>query len=190
MLTGLDSKKTDTHRCPLGFGKRKECWNQSADASASTAGVGVLKRQRSLFRLDALRSLRWRRSVGVSKARRRRISSKMPSVSSLVFSRLSARSTGSPFLTITPRMCSVLVGLDGSGRTGAEGLVENRSIVKKQPEKVHRAVSTGPRAVCELMRTRLGGGACGSGRDSIIAKRSVEPRFAYRSKSDPFHRYQ
>jgi hypothetical protein len=98
-------KETDARRRPSQK-KRKinERSDQSTETSASAAGAGVLKRQRILLRFEALRSLRWRRSVGVSKARRRRISSRMPSLSSLVFSRLSARSTGSPFFTVTPRM--------------------------------------------------------------------------------------
>lgn len=77
--------------------------NYSAD-SAGTAGAEFEKRQRTLLRLDAERSLRCLRSVGVSNARRRRISSRMPSESSLVLRRLRARSTGSPFFTVTPRM--------------------------------------------------------------------------------------
>src|SRR5947208_15234735 len=46
----------------------------------------------------ALRRCFWE---GVSKARKRRTSSRIPSASSLFFSRFSARSTGSPLRTIT-----------------------------------------------------------------------------------------
>jgi len=91
------------------------CLRQPSDQSLvrSTVSVGTaptLKRQRILLRFEAVRSLRCLRSVGVSKARRRRISSSMPSPSSFVLRRLRARSTGSPFFTFTPRMLIFFVG--------------------------------------------------------------------------------
>ena len=57
-------------------------------------------RPRFAFAL-AFRRLFW---FGVSKARSRRTSSRIPSASSLFFSRFNARSTGSPLRTITSGM--------------------------------------------------------------------------------------
>lgn len=60
-----------------------------------------LKRTFIFARLALFFALRRARWVGVSKARKRRTSSRIPSVSSLALSRLSARSIGSPFRTVT-----------------------------------------------------------------------------------------
>ena len=93
---------------------------------ASTAGVTaaagisslLVKRHLTLLRLLAERALRRFSSMGLSKARRRRISSRIPSVSSLVLRRLRARSIGSPLRTVTERMimCVFVNDCPGTGR--------------------------------------------------------------------------
>ena len=75
-----------------------------------------LKRNFSFPRLAA--SLAFRRTFwfGVSKARRRRTSSIIPSASSLFFKRLSARSIGSPLRTITSGIKNLLLRSVREGR--------------------------------------------------------------------------
>lgn len=84
---------------------------QASGVAGVTAAAGIsslfVKRHLTLLRLLAERALRRFSSMGLSNARRRRISSRMPSVSSLVFRRFRARSIGSPLRTVTERMILV-----------------------------------------------------------------------------------
>ena len=97
---------------PCGFACLNENFPERVDIYASTAGVTavagisslLVKRHLTLLRLLAERALRRFSSMGLSKVRRRRISSRIPSVSSLVLRRLRARSIGSPLRTVTERM--------------------------------------------------------------------------------------
>ena len=81
----------------------ESCANASKQQLRATSYDGLKRnfvRPRFAFAL-ALRRLFW---LGVSNARKRRTSSRIPSASSLFFSRFSARSTGSPLRTITSGM--------------------------------------------------------------------------------------
>ena len=75
--------------------------NRCNGCNASTARHDGLKRNRVRPRLALALALRRLFCDGVSNARNRRTSSRMPSASNLFLSRFNARSTGSPLRTIT-----------------------------------------------------------------------------------------
>ena len=91
-----------------------------------------LKRNFNLPRLAANFAFRRTFCEGVSKARKRRTSSMIPSASSLFFSLFSALSIGSPFLTMTSGIkfssdgCFFVRGLNSS-----RGFSERQSIKRK-----------------------------------------------------------
>lgn len=101
------NKKAD----PLGvgfFGNWDRLRDQAVGGASFSLALGIMKRKRILPRLAVARALRLRRSLAVSWLRRRRTSSRMPSISSLVLRRLRARSTGSPLRTWTSGILSVV----------------------------------------------------------------------------------
>jgi hypothetical protein len=91
-----------------------------------------LKRNFSLPRLAASFAFRRTFCDGVSKARKRRTSSMIPSASSLFFSLLSALSIGSPFLTITSGIKILFFRiLFVRGVNSSRGFSERQSIKRK-----------------------------------------------------------
>src|SRR5206468_3531826 len=117
----------------------------NASTIASVAYDG-LKRNFVRPRLALFFALRRCFCEGVSKARSRRTSSRMPSASSLFFNRLSARSTGSPLRTSTS-------GIDNQLLTCKFCAQRARPSLIGQAEFVKSAALTGQRIRgCRLLR--------------------------------------
>ena len=122
---------------------------------------------------------------GVSKARKRRTSSIMPSASSLFFSLLSALSIGSPFLTITSGIKNLILRmLFERGVNSSRGFSERQSIKQK---------SLGRVSGCSLEpgytgRSRSCSFSCSSSRDRSRCRR--RPRFRDHDHDDDDHEHE